>query len=87
MYKSHMGYSHIYGPFLVVDYVTASIISGYQRRTLILGSTHMVDLSESERCSRRTCHCLGAVSYHKALTKVRGNVRVYACPDNLLAEC
>ena len=37
-----MGYSHNYGSLLVMEFLTAPNIRGYQTGTLILGTTHIL---------------------------------------------
>ena len=36
-----MGEFQHYGPLLVIDYITAPNVEGYQNGTLILGTTHI----------------------------------------------
>ena len=78
MYKSHMGYSQNYGPFLVVDYISAPTTSGHQNKDPNLGNYPYGCPFRSQKGAHAVLAIiLGAVSCHKALTKVKGNVRVY----------
>ena len=62
-----MGCSHNHGPFLVIDYIAAPHIQGYQNKTLILGTAHL-----SGSASTKAIGLLGGLRLHHSTGVLRG---------------